>query len=218
MRILIVEDDLIFGKLIKTALENQHYIVDLAIDDSECFHAIKSFSYELIILDINLPEKSGIEILQIIRSLKNHTPVLILTALNSAQQKVAGLDAGADDYLTKPFDLSELLARIRSLARRSKSTIVENILILRNLKINTIQRQVTLDDKIVEFSAKDFLILKFLLQNCGKVISKNRLENLIYNWDDAIESNTIEVHIHNIRKKIGPDFIKTIRGVGYQII
>jgi two-component system response regulator QseB len=217
MRILIVEDDLTLGKLIKIALENQRYIVDWVIDDSEFFSAIKSTHYEIIILDINLPDKSGIEILQIMRSLKNYTPVLILTALNSAMQKVNGLDAGADDYLTKPFDLNELLARIRSLTRRSKSVIAENILTLRNLELDSSKHQVFLDKKIIELSVKDFSILKLLLENCGKVISKNRLENLLYNWDESIESNTIEVHIHNIRKKIGHDFIKTIRSVGYQI-
>jgi two-component system response regulator QseB len=217
MRILIVEDDLTLGKLIRIALENQRYIVDWVIDDSEFFSAIKSTHYEIIILDINLPDKSGIEILQIMRSLKNYTPVLILTALNSAMQKVNGLDAGADDYLTKPFDLNELLARIRSLTRRSKSVIAENILTLRNLELDSSKHQVFLDKKIIELSVKDFSILKLLLENCGKVISKNRLENLLYNWDESIESNTIEVHIHNIRKKIGHDFIKTIRSVGYQI-
>lgn len=217
MRILIVEDDLTLGKLIKIALENQRYIVDWVNDDSECLSAIKSTDYEIIILDINLPDKSGIEILQIMRSLKNYTPVLILTALNSAMQKVNGLDAGADDYLTKPFDLSELLARIRSLTRRRKGVIVENILTLRNLELDSSTHQVLLDKKIIELSVKDFSILKLLLENSGKVISKNRLENLLYNWDDSIESNTIEVHIHNIRKKIGPDFIKTIRSVGYKI-
>jgi len=217
MRILIVEDDLTLGKLIKIALENQRYIVDWVIDDSEFFSAIKSTHYEIIILDINLPDKSGIEILKIMRSLKNHTPVLILTALNSAMQKVNGLDAGADDYLTKPFDLSELLARIRSLTRRSRSVIAENILTLRNLELDSSKHQVFLDKKIIELSVKDFSILKLLLENCGKVISKKRLENLLYNWDESIESNTIEVHIHNIRKKIGHDFIKTIRSVGYQI-
>ena len=217
MRILIVEDDLTLGKLIRIALENQRYIVDWVIDDSEFFSAIKSTHYEIIILDINLPDKSGIEILKIMRSMKNHTPVLILTALNSAMQKVNGLDAGADDYLTKPFDLSELLARIRSLTRRSRSVIAENILTLRNLKLDSSKHQVFLDKKIIELSVKDFSILKLLLENCGKVISKNRLENLLYNWDESIESNTIEVHIHNIRKKIGHDFIKTIRSVGYQI-
>jgi two-component system response regulator QseB len=217
MRILIVEDDLTLGKLIRIALENQRYIVDWVIDDSEFFSAIKSTHYEIIILDINLPDKSGIEILKIMRSLKNHTPVLILTALNSAMQKVNGLDAGADDYLTKPFDLSELLARIRSLTRRSRSVIAENILTLRNLELDSSKHQVFLDKKIIELSVKDFSILKLLLENCGKVISKNRLENLLYNWDESIESNTIEVHIHNIRKKIGHDFIKTIRSVGYQI-
>lgn len=217
MRILIVEDDLILGKLIKIALENQNYLSDWVVDDSECFCALKSVEYQLIILDINLPGKSGIEILKILRTQKNHTPILILTALNSALQKVTGLDAGADDYLTKPFELDELLARIRSLSRRGKLAINQNILKLRNLSLDSAKHLVILDNKNIDFSVKDFSILKLLLENCGNVVSKIQIENLLYNWDDSIESNTIEVHIHNIRKKIGRDFINTIRGVGYQI-
>ena len=217
MRILIVEDVLILGKLIKIALENQNYLVDWVVDDSECFCALKTVEYQVIILDINLPSKSGIEILQILRASKNYTPILLLTALNSALQKVVGLDAGADDYLTKPFELDELLARIRSLSRRTKLAISENILRLRNLSLDSSKREVNLDGKIIDFSVKDFSILKLLLQNSGNVVSKTQIENLLYNWDDSIESNTIEVHIHNIRKKIGRDFINTIRGVGYQI-
>ena len=142
---------------------------------------------------------------------------MLLTALNSALQKVVGLDAGADDYLTKPFELDELLARIRSLSRRTKLAISENILRLRNLSLDSSKHEVNLDGKIIDFSVKDFSILKLLLQNSGNVVSKTQIENLLYSWDDSIESNTIEVHIHNIRKKIGRDFINTIRGVGYQI-
>jgi DNA-binding response OmpR family regulator len=164
-----------------------------------------------------LPGKSGIEILKILRTQKNHTPILILTALNSALQKVTGLDAGADDYLTKPFELDELLARIRSLSRRGKLAINQNILKLRNLSLDSAKHLVILDNKNIDFSVKDFSILKLLLENCGNVVSKIQIENLLYNWDDLIESNTIEVHIHNIRKKIGREFINTIRGVGYQI-
>lgn len=216
MRILVVEDDPMLGKAIKNALENENNVVDLVTDGESCESALATASFEIVILDINLPDKSGLEVLKKLRAEKNSIPVLILTARSAILQKIEGLDFGADDYLTKPFDLAELLARIRSLTRRSKG-IAEPIFIYDDIKLNPANHSVSKAGEALDLSPKEFAILKMLLENIGKTVSKSRLEDLLYSWDDAIESNTIEVHIHYLRKKIGQNFIKTLRGVGYLI-
>ena len=216
MRILVVEDDPMLGKAIKNALENENNVVDLVTDGESCESALVTASFEIVILDINLPDKSGLEVLKKLRAEKNPIPVLILTARSAILQKIEGLDFGADDYLTKPFDLAELLARIRSLTRRSKG-IAEPIFSYDDIKLNPANHSVSKAGEALDLSPKEFAILKMLLENIGKTVSKSRLEDLLYSWDDAIESNTIEVHIHYLRKKIGYNFIKTLRGVGYLI-
>ena len=216
MRILIVEDDLMLGKSIKNALENENNVVDWVTDSELCEAAIKTAEFEIIILDINLPRKSGIEILQSLRAQKNATPVLILTALSGVKQKITGLDSGADDYLAKPFDLEELLARIRALVRRSNQ-IATPILSFADITLDPARHLAAKNQNALELSPKEFAILKLLLENVGKTVSRTKLENLLYSWEDAAESNAIEVHIHNLRKKIGADLVKTIRGVGYLI-
>lgn len=216
MRILLAEDDFMLGKAIKNALENNNHIVDWMTDGEMCETAIETGDFQIIILDINLPKKSGLEILKNLRLKKNRIPVLILTARNSVPQKIEGLDAGADDYLTKPFDLDELFARIRSLVRRSNG-IAEPVLTFESICLDPARHSVTKENSPLDLSPKEYAILKLLLENAGKTVTKSRLENLLYSWDDAIESNTIQVHIHNLRKKIGQELIKTIRGVGYLI-
>lgn len=216
MRILVVEDDSMLGKSIKTALENEENVVDLVSDGESCETALDTASFDIVILDVNLPDKSGLEVLRNLRSKKNRTPILILTARSAVSQKIEGLDSGADDYLTKPFDLAELLARIRSLVRRSNG-IAEPILTCGDIALNPARHSATKNDEDLELSPKEFAILKMLLENAGKTVSKNRLEDLLYSWNNAIESNTIEVHIHHLRKKIGQNFIKTIRSAGYLV-
>ncbi|MDX2082573.1 MAG: response regulator [Rickettsiales bacterium] len=214
MRIILLEDDQMLGKAIKNALENEGDVVDWFCDFEECELALKSAEFEILLLDINLPEKSGLEILKNLRRQKNNLPVLILTARDSVAQKIEGLDLGADDYLAKPFDLEELCARIRSLVRRSKG-ISSTILRHKNIELNPANSTLLVDNIKVDLSPKEFAILKFLLENINKTISKNRLEQLLYSWEDSLESNAVEVHIHNLRKKIGKDMIKNIRGFGY---
>jgi two-component system response regulator QseB len=216
MRILLVEDDSMIGKSIKNALEDRNNVVDWMIDAESCEVALSTTKFEIIILDINLPDKSGLEILSKLRLEKNSTPVLILSARSAVSQKIEGLDLGADDYLTKPFDLSELFARIRSLVRRSNG-IATPFLSCKSIILDPARHLITKDGIRIDGSPKEFAILKLLMENLGKTISKSRLKNLLYSWDDDVESNTIEVHIHNLRKKVGQNFIKTVRGVGYLI-
>jgi two-component system response regulator QseB len=216
MRILLVEDDSMLAKTIKNALEDDGNVVDAVMDYEECESALATTEFEIILLDINLPKKSGLEILQNLRAKKDTTPVLILTARDSIPQKIEGLNLGADDYLAKPFDLDELLARIRSLVRRSKG-IASATLTHGNILLNPLNHSVTHDGKKIEVTPKEFAILKLLLENIDKVISRARLEELLYSWDDSIESNALEVHIHHLRKKLGQQLIKTIRSAGYII-
>lgn len=216
MRILLVEDDFMIGKSTKKALELNNNVVDLVNDCENAYSAVKTTNFDLIILDLNLPDGSGLEFLSKIRNQKKATPVLILTALSDVSQKIKGLDSGADDYLTKPFDLEELLARIRSLARRSAG-ISNPILLIKNLKLDPAKHLLTKDEIAIDLSPKEFAILKLLMENQNNVVSKSRLENLLYSWDDSVESNTIEVYIHNLRKKLGAEVIKTVRGIGYKV-
>lgn len=217
MKILLAEDDSMLGRTIKNALESENNVVDLVTDGEMCEIALSTSQFEILLLDINLPIKSGLEVLKTLRKKKNPIPVLILTARDSVMQKIEGLDLGADDYLVKPFDLDELMARIRSLTRRSKG-ISSAILSHKNITIDPAAHKVTKDGKIVEdLSPKEFIILKILLENSGKVKSRAHLEELLYSWDDSVESNAVEVYIHHLRKKLGTSLIKTIRGVGYVI-
>lgn len=216
MRILLTEDNFIVGKSIKQILENKKYLVDWVQDGESCETALCTTKFDIIILDINLPDISGIEIIKKIRGKKNYTPILVLSARNSIENKIEGLDLGADDYLTKPFDYEELLARIKSLHRRNKG-IAENILTFKNIELDINKHIVRFQKKIIEISPKEFTILKILLENIDRPISKSQLEEAIYSWDNSIESNAIEVYIHNLRKKIPIELIKTVRGVGYII-
>ncbi len=216
MRILLTEDNFIVGKSIKQILENKKYLVDWVQDGESCETALRTTNFDIIILDINLPDISGIEIIKKIRAKKNYTPILVVSARNSIENKIEGLDLGADDYLTKPFDYEELLARIKSLHRRNKG-IAENILTFKNIELDINKHIVQFKNKIIEISPKEFAILKILLENIDRPISKNQLEEAIYSWDNSLESNAIEVYIHNLRKKIPIELIKTVRGVGYTI-
>lgn len=216
MRILLVEDDVMLGKVVKEAIEQGGYVVDLAIDGEMCETAISTTKFDLILLDINLPDKSGIEILKDIRKSKNNIPILMLTARDAINQKIEGLNNGADDYLVKPFDLDELLARINALSRRSKGN-ASPTLTHQEFELDTISHIFTKNNVKIDLSPKEFAIMKSLMENIGKVISKDFLENILYSWDDSVESNTVEVHIHYLRKKINKNTIKTIRGIGYII-
>ena len=216
MRILIVEDDNLLGDGIRAGLSQNGYAADWVEDGEAAETAMMTNEYELVVLDLGLPKRSGLEVLKRMRAREVDTPVIILTAQDSVEDRINGLDSGADDYLTKPFDLEELTARLRALLRRrgGRSTpVIEH----ENITVDPASHTVTQDDKPVDISPREFTILLLLLENKNKVLSRSRLEEGLYAWNDEVESNTVEVHIHHLRKKLGAKLIRTIRGVGYII-
>ena len=214
MRLLLVEDDELLGDAVKTGLTQFGYIVDWLKDGEAARAALKSESFELIILDLGLPKLSGINLLQAIRHDGNSTPVIILTARESVESRVKGLDCGADDYIIKPFDLNELSARIRALVRRSQGR-ADTTLQYRNVTLDPAAHSVMVDDVLINVPRREFSLLQKLLENSGHVLSREQLMQSIYGWDEDVDSNALEVHIHNLRKKLNANFIRTIRGVGY---
>jgi two-component system response regulator QseB len=220
MRLLLVEDDESLGDAVKTGLTQFGYVVDWLKDGEAARAAVKTESFELIILDLGLPKLSGLGFLQAIRneekSKPTPTPVIILTARESVEDRVKGLDSGADDYIIKPFDLNELSARIRALVRRSQGR-ADSVLQYRNITLDPAAHSVFLDDVLVNVPRREFALLQKLLENSGQVLSREQLMQSIYGWDEDVDSNALEVHIHNLRKKLNANFIRTIRGVGYMV-
>lgn len=216
MRILLVEDDDMLGASLKKALERHAYGVDWVNDGELAIDALATSPFAAVVLDGNLPKRSGIEVLADMRRRKNMTPVLMLTARDLPAQKVEGLDAGADDYLIKPFDLDELLARLRALIRRSAGR-AETTLRCGAVDLEPASSVVRKDGKAIMLTAKEFRTLKLLMERVGKFVTKSDIEYVLYSADDMAESNTVEVTIYNLRKKLGPKFIQTVRGVGYKV-
>jgi len=216
MRILIVEDDELLGDGIQAGLTQDGYTVDWVMDGLMAKEAILESTFDAVILDLGLPKLSGLEVLKAVRKKKISVPVLILTANDSVTDRVKGLDLGADDYMTKPFDFTEVSARLRALMRRSAGrsspTIVHGDII-----IDPASHEVMLKGNAVKLSRREFALLETLIENAGRVISREQMVDILYGWNDDIESNALEVHIHNLRKKFGSTLIKTIRGVGYII-
>ncbi len=216
MRLLLVEDDKILGSSLKKALEKHAYGVDWLQDGESALIMLKDSNFEAAILDVNLPKMSGLDVLRQLRQQKNTLPVLLLTARDTSLHKVEGLDSGADDYIVKPFDLDELLARIRALIRRRDGR-VETTIKCGDIEIDLAATVVRRSDKVIAMTAKEFRLLKLLMERCGKYVTKNDIEYAMYSSESMVESNTIEVTIYSLRKKIGSDFIKSIRGVGYMV-
>ena len=216
MRLLLVEDDAMLGASLKKALEHYAYGVDWVEDGEAAMDAINDSPYAAAIVDVNLPKYSGLEVIKTTRLRKNMIPILLLTARDLPQQKVEGLDAGADDYLVKPFDLDELLARVRALVRRSAGR-AETILRCGALALDPAASTLRKNDVPIAMTAKEFRTLKLLMERAGKFVTKSDIEYALYSADDAAESNTVEVTIYNLRKKLGSDVIQTVRGVGYRI-
>jgi len=216
MRLLLIEDDTLLGDGIQAGLRQTHYAVDWVTDGEAGDHALKSESYDAVILDLTLPKKDGLTLLKEWRARRETIPVLILTARDTINDKVIGLDSGADDYLVKPFDLDELMARLRALLRRQSGRAAPCIE-YDNLRLDPAAHTLTRDDQPILLSQREFVILQTLLENEGRILSRNRLEESLYGWEDMIESNAVEVHIHHLRKKLGKNLIRTVRGVGYLV-
>lgn len=216
MRVLLVEDDELLGDGVRAGLEQFEYTVDWVKDGQSALHAILTESFDTVVLDLGLPKRTGLEVLRSMRAKNIATPVVILTARDSIEDRVKGLDAGADDYLAKPFDLEELCARIRALQRRSTSR-AEPILSYGEITLDPAAHVVTFKNEVLAISRREFALLQKLLENAGKVLSREQLTQTLYGWGDDVDSNALEVHIHNLRKKFGADLIRTIRGIGYMV-
>lgn len=214
MRLLLIEDDELLGDAVKTGLAQFGYVVDWLKDGAIAKQMLKSEAFDLIILDLGLPRLPGLTLLQTLRHDGNTTPVIILTARDAVDDRIKGLDNGADDYMTKPFDLNELTARIRALTRRSQGR-AETDIHYKNIIIDPASQTLTLNGRLISLARREFSLLLKLVENNGQVLSRDQLMQSIYSWDDDVDSNTLEVHIHNLRKKLDGTFIRTIRGMGY---
>lgn len=214
MRILLVEDDLMIGETVADSLKDEGYAVDWVQDGHSALLALRTTEFSLVILDLGLPGKDGIRVLQDLRAERNLTPVLITTARDTIEERILGLDSGADDYLIKPFDLDELFARIRALLRRSAGR-AEPVIVRGELTIKPATHEVTYKGENIILSSKEFALLLALAERPKLILSRQQLETKLYDWGTSIGSNAIEVHIHHLRKKLSEDSIKTVRGVGY---
>ena len=216
MKILIVEDDTLLQQGLTLALTGEGYAVDCAASAAQAVAHVLSGQYSLIVLDLGLPDRDGADLLRQWRKEQIDLPVLILTARDALSDRVDGLDAGADDYLIKPFALAELKARVRALIRRYQGKS-DNLLQNGDIMLNLSSQQVMVDGRPVEITPKEFALLTRLLMRIGQTVHRETLQQDLYSWQDDNGSNTLEVHIHNLRRKLGKDRIKTVRGVGYRL-
>jgi len=216
MRLLLVEDDVMIGEAVLDLLRSEAYAVDWVKNGEVADTALNSQSYSLVLLDLGLPRLDGLTVLRRLRARKDRTPVLVATARDAVAQRVEGLDMGADDYIVKPYELDELLARIRALLRRASGR-AEPVYEHHGVSIDPVTREVTLDGQPVVLSAREWSVLELLLARPGMVLSRKQLEDNLYSWKDDISSNAVEVYIHGLRKKLGPHLIQNVRGVGYMI-
>ena len=216
MRILLAEDDPMIGGSLCKGLRGEGFTVDWVQDGRSAELALETTGYALVLLDLGLPKKDGLAVLHGWRRRDLTVPVLILTARDAVPDRVKGLDSGADDYLVKPFDLSELLARIRALLRRQAGRVRE-LVEIGGVRLDPAAHTVEYQGQPVALSAREFALLHALLEQPGVVLSREQLEEQLYGWGEEVESNTIEVHIHNLRRKLSPGVIRTVRGVGYRL-
>jgi two-component system, OmpR family, response regulator QseB len=216
MRVLIIEDDEIIGDGIQDGLRRDGYTVDLVRDGLLGDQILKTENFDAIVLDLGLPKLNGIRVLENLRLRGNKTPVLILTAKDNIDDKIKGLDMGADDYMIKPFDLSEVSARLRALQRRALNRANPELQ-YKDIRINPVSHEVFFKDELIALPRREFSLLQKLVENQGKVLSREQLTHSLYHWDEDVDSNALEVHVHNLRKKFGAELVRTIRGVGYII-
>jgi DNA-binding response OmpR family regulator len=216
MQILLVEDDQSLASGLCKALRKEGFVLNHVADGRAALHAVSVQPPDIVVLDLGLPDMDGLEVLAKIRGSGSTIPILILTARSSVDARVSGLDGGADDYLPKPFEIPELIARLRVIERRLSSTQDATIRV-GEVTLDTLSQQVFLGDEPVELARREYTVLKSLMENCGKIRTREQLESGLYAWGEEISSNAIEVHVHHLRKKLGSDFVKTVRGVGYTV-
>ena len=216
MRLLLVEDDAMIGEVVLDLLRADNYAVDWVRDGNAAETALACQEYDLILLDLGLPRKDGIEVLRSLRAKKNRSPVLITTARDAIADRITGLDAGADDYILKPYDLNELLARIRAHIRRGAGR-AEPIYAYKNVSINPATKEVLVNGHPVLLLSREWAVLEPLLARPGMILSREQLEEKLFSWKEEINSNAIEVYIHGLRKKLGAELIQNVRGVGYLV-
>lgn len=216
MRVLLVEDDPMIGDSLRRGLRLEGFTVDWVKDGRAAELALDTTEYALVLLDLGLPRKDGLSVLRGWRGREVTVPVLVLTARDAVPDRVAGLDSGADDYLVKPFDLSELLARVRALLRR-RAGRARDLIELGALRLDVLARAVEYRGQPVALSGREFALLQALAESPGAVLSREQLEERLYGWGEEVESNAVEVHVHNLRRKLNPQLIRTIRGVGYRL-
>jgi two-component system response regulator QseB len=214
MRVLVVEDDRMIAKGLHTALKQDGYAVDGVSDGARAAAALRSSQFDLVLLDLGLPERDGLEVLRELRARGDATPVIIVTARDDVQNRIQGLDAGADDYIIKPFDLDEVAARMRSVLRRAAGR-GDPCIRHRGVTLDPVAHTVERGGEPVILSAHEFSVLEALMQRPGTVLSRAQLEDRLYGWSEGIESNAVEVYVHGLRRKLGNDAIRTLRGVGY---
>ena len=214
MRILLVEDDALLGDAVQAGLKQAGHAVDWVRDGVAAEAALAAEDYAAVVLDLGLPRKGGLDVLRGLRTKKRALPVLILTARDTVEDRITGLDAGADDYLVKPFDLGELKARLRALLRRAGGQPAP-VLAAAGVRLDPATRAVSCGGAPVDLSAKEYALLQALMQQPGRALSRTQLEEQLYGWGEEVGSNAVEVHIHNLRKKLGNDAIRTLRGIGY---
>lgn len=217
MRILLAEDDAMLGDGLRAGLRQQGFQVDWVRDGQAAEREISTGDYQAAVLDLGLPQKDGLDVLQALRNKKISTPVLVLTARDTVPERIKGLDLGADDYVLKPVDLYELGARLRALVRRSHGQ-TQDLLICGALQLNPAAREVTFENELVILSTREFDLLHALMLAVGRIMSREQLEQQLYSWGHEVESNAIEVHVHHLRKKLKPELIQTVRGIGYTLL
>ena len=216
MRLLLVEDDRMIGESLRNALRGSGYAVDWVRDGRAADGTLSTERFDLVLLDLGLPQRDGMEVLQALRARGDRTPVIVLTARDSLASRVQGLDAGADDYVVKPFELDELLARMRAVVRRHSGR-AEPALEVGGVTLDPATREVRRDDVPLALSAREYAVLEALMLRPGAILSRAQLEDRLYGWGEELESNAISVYIHQLRRKLGEGFIHTVRGVGYYV-
>lgn len=216
MRLLLVEDDTMIGEAVQDLLRAEHHAVDWVQDGLQADTALRSQAYDLVLLDLGLPRRDGLQLLRDLRARGNRTPVLVATARDAVAQRIAGLDAGADDYVLKPYDLQELLARMRALLRRAGGQ-ADSAYVLGDVVLQPATREASRAGQSVQLSAREWAVLDALLARPGAVLSRQQLEDKLYGWGDEVSSNAVEVYIHGLRKKLGAALVLNVRGLGYMV-